>query len=74
MPKTPSLHRTSRSWLLDGPLATFVPTYVARLKPARYADLAMKERALSRLLQPEASVRRYKARDSLMEFLKMLYL
>lgn len=37
MPKTPSLHRTSRSWLLDGPLATFVPAYVARLKRGRYA-------------------------------------
>jgi site-specific recombinase XerD len=36
------------------------------------ADLAMKERALSRLEQPEASVRRYKAPDSLMEFLKTL--
>ena len=47
-------------------------TYVARLKPARYAELVMKERALSRLQQPEVSVRRYRARDSLMEFLKML--
>jgi len=36
------------------------------------ADLAMKQRALSRLEQPEASVRRYKAPDSLMEFLKTL--
>jgi integrase/recombinase XerD len=36
------------------------------------ADLAMKERALSRLQQPEASGRRYKAPDSLMEFLKTL--
>jgi len=32
----------------------------------------MKERALSRLQQPEASARRYKAPDSLMEFLKTL--
>ena len=36
------------------------------------ADLAMKERALARLQQPEATVRRYKAPDSLMEFLKTL--
>ena len=37
MPKTPSLHRTARAWLLDGPLAALVPAYVARLKRGRYA-------------------------------------
>ena len=36
------------------------------------ADLAMKERALARLQQPDAAIRRYKAPDSLMEFLKTL--
>jgi len=36
------------------------------------ADLAMKQRALERLHQPAAAVRRYKAPDSLMEFLKSL--
>ena len=35
-------------------------------------DLAMKQRALARLQQPEASVRRYRASDSLLEFLKTL--
>jgi hypothetical protein len=36
------------------------------------ADLAMKERALARLQEPDAAVRRYRAADSLMEFLKTL--
>ncbi len=36
------------------------------------ADLAMKERALARLQEPDATVRRYRASDSLMEFLKTL--
>jgi integrase/recombinase XerC len=37
MPKTPSLHRTARAWLLDGPLAAVVPAYIARLKCGHYA-------------------------------------
>ena len=36
------------------------------------ADLAMKERALAKLQAPDAAVRRYRAPDSLMEFLKTL--
>lgn len=36
------------------------------------ADLAMKERALARLQEPDTNVRRYRAPDSLMEFLKTL--
>lgn len=36
------------------------------------ADLAMKERALGRLQEPDAAARRYKAPDSLVEFLKTL--
>ncbi len=36
------------------------------------ADLAMKERALARLREPDAAMRRYRAPDSLMEFLKTL--
>ena len=28
----PVLRATERAWLLDGPLAVFVPAYVARLK------------------------------------------
>jgi integrase len=36
------------------------------------ANLAMKERALSRLQEPEAKIRRYRASDSLINFLKTL--
>jgi integrase len=36
------------------------------------ADLAMKERALARLQEPEAKVPRYRASDSLIAFLKTL--
>ena len=37
MPEIPGLQPTARAWLLDGPLAAFVPAYVARLKQGRYA-------------------------------------
>jgi integrase len=36
------------------------------------ADLAMKDRALARLQDPKAKLRRYRAPDSLLEFLKGL--
>jgi site-specific recombinase XerD len=36
------------------------------------ADLSMKEQALGKLQEPDAAVRRYKAPDSLIEFLKSL--
>lgn len=36
------------------------------------ANLAMKERALSRLQEPDAKIRRYRAPDSLINFLKAL--
>jgi site-specific recombinase XerD len=36
------------------------------------ADLAMKQRALARLHEPDAAIRHYKAPDSLMQFLKTL--
>ena len=36
------------------------------------ADLAMKERALARLHSPDATTRRYRAPDSLLEFLTTL--
>lgn len=32
-----ALRSIERSWLLDGPLAAFVPAYIARLKDGRYA-------------------------------------
>ena len=36
------------------------------------ADLAMKERALAKLYEPEAKLRRYRAPDSLVNFLRTL--
>ncbi len=36
------------------------------------ADLAMKERALARLNEPDAKIQRYRAPDSLIDFLKTL--
>ena len=36
------------------------------------ADLAMKERALARLNEPDAKSQRYRAPDSLIDFLKTL--
>ena len=36
------------------------------------ADLAMKDRALARMQEPDAMIRRYKAPDSLLAFLKAL--
>ena len=36
------------------------------------ADLAMKERALARLHEPEAKIQRYRAPDSLLNFLRTL--
>jgi integrase len=36
------------------------------------ADLAMKERALARLKEPDQKIKRYRAPDSLLEFLKTL--
>ena len=36
------------------------------------ADLAMKDRALARLQEPTAKVRRYRAPEALLQFLKTL--
>lgn len=36
------------------------------------ADLAMKEKALARMQEPDAASRRFRASDSLLEFLKGL--
>jgi integrase/recombinase XerC len=38
MTKIPALHPTARAWLLEGPLSSHVPAYVARLKRGRYAS------------------------------------
>src|SRR5438477_11411057 len=37
MQKIPALHPTVRAWLLAGPLAAYVPAYVARLERGNYA-------------------------------------
>ena len=37
MTKIPALHPIVRAWLLEGPLSTHVPTYVARLRRGGYA-------------------------------------
>jgi integrase len=42
MSEIPVLHSTVRGWLLDGPLAAYVPTYVARLKRGEYAAGTMR--------------------------------
>ena len=36
------------------------------------ADLAMKEKALARLHEPDAKIQRYRAPDTLIDFLKTL--
>ena len=36
------------------------------------ADLAMKDKALARLQQPDTKMRRYRPRDALMQFLQAL--
>jgi len=36
------------------------------------ADLSMKERALARLHEPDTKIQRYRAPDSMIEFLKTL--
>ncbi len=38
MPKIPSLHAVLQDWLLDGPLAAYVPAYIERLERGRYAS------------------------------------
>lgn len=38
MSEIPSLHPTLQGWLLDGPLAEYVPAYVERLQRGRYAS------------------------------------
>ena len=37
MPNIPKLHRVSRTWLVDGPLAPYIPAYIAHFRNERYA-------------------------------------
>ena len=47
MPKISSLHAVLQGWLLDGPLAAYVPVYVERLERGRYAASARKSLAFN---------------------------
>jgi hypothetical protein len=59
-----SLHRSAQTSLLKGPSAT--------THQYTHANLRMKERALAKLQEPDAKLRRYRAPDSLIEVLKKL--
>jgi len=63
--------------LLLNNLANQVALWLGHESPAtthQYvkADLAMKERVLTRLQEPETKLRRYRAPDSLIDFLRTL--
>jgi site-specific recombinase XerD len=70
-------HTTAMSLLQSGVDISVIALWLGHESPTtthQYveADLAMKERALGRLQEPDATVRRYKAPDSLLDFLKTL--
>ncbi len=59
-----SLHRSAQASLLKGPSAT--------THQYTHANLRMKERALAKPQESDAKLRRYRAPDSRIEFLKNL--
>jgi site-specific recombinase XerD len=70
-------HTTAMHLLQAGVDISVIALWLGHESPAtthQYveADLAMKERALARLQEPEAKLRRYRAPDSLIEFLRTL--
>lgn len=70
-------HTTAMHLLQSGVDITVIALWLGHESPTtthQYveADLAMKERALGKLQEPDAAVRRYKAPDSLIAFLKTL--
>lgn len=70
-------HTTAMHLLQSGVDITVIALWLGHESPVTThhyveADLAMKERALARLHEPDAAVRRYRAPDSLVEFLKTL--
>lgn len=70
-------HTTAMHLLQAGVDISVIALWLGHESPAtthQYveADLAMKERALARLQEPEARIQRYRAPDSLIEFLKTL--
>ena len=70
-------HTTAMHLLQSGVDISVIALWLGHESPAtthQYveADLAMKERALARLQEPEAKLRRYRAPDSLIDFLRAL--
>jgi site-specific recombinase XerD len=70
-------HTTAMHLLQSGVDITVIALWLGHESPVTThhyveADLAMKERALAKLNEPDASLRRYRAPDSLIEFLKTL--
>lgn len=70
-------HTTAMHLLQAGVDISVIALWLGHESPAtthQYveADLAMKERALARLQEPEAKLRRYRAPDSLIDFLRAL--
>lgn len=70
-------HTTAMNLLQSGVDISVIALWLGHESPATThhyveADLAMKERALARLQEPEGTLPRFRASDSLLEFLKTL--
>jgi site-specific recombinase XerD len=70
-------HSTAMHLLQAGVDMSVIALWLGHESPATThhyleADLAMKERALARLQEPEAKIQRYRAPDSLIDFLRTL--
>jgi site-specific recombinase XerD len=70
-------HSTAMHLLQSGVDITVIALWLGHESPVTThhyveADLAMKERALAKLHEPDAALRRYRAPDSVVEFLKAL--
>ena len=70
-------HTTAMHLLQAGVDMSVIALWLGHESPATThhyveADLAMKEHALARLQEPEAKIRRYRAPDSLIDFLRTL--
>jgi site-specific recombinase XerD len=70
-------HTTAMHLLQSGVDITVIALWLGHESPVTThhyveADLAMKERALARLQEPKSALRRFRASDSLVEFLKTL--
>jgi len=73
MDSIPRLHSNPRSWLLESDLAAHVEVYVDYLGLGQFAtDLTMKERALAKHQESDCKIRRYRAPDTLLDFLQTL--